>query len=245
MRTATAATVDTVTLHGSSVSAQVRPVPHQPTTAQLTLLGQHAPPSDGDVARWLASLTDHGYRRVRTGALNAAARRVFDRHGFVVAQELALLEHTHPAWRHPPRRPTAGRLRSIRPTDLTAAADVDTAAFGVAWGMDDAALQDICRATPEARARLVEVDGHVVATAISGRDRELGFLQRLAVHPDHQRRGHGDALVADAMRWMARRRVRRVLVNTHVANDAALALYHRHGFAVLAERLDVCERAVP
>ena len=52
------------------------------------------------------------------------------------------------------------------------------------------------------------------------------------------------ALVSDALRWMARWRVQRALVNTHVGNTAALALYHRFGFTDLADRLHVYERRI-
>jgi ribosomal protein S18 acetylase RimI-like enzyme len=84
----------------------------------------------------------------------------------------------------------------------------------------------------------------VVAYAISGRDGRNGYIQRLAVDPEHQRAGHGAALVADSLRWMARWRVHRALVNTHVGNTAALALYHRFGFVDLTERLHVYERRI-
>lgn len=227
-----------IILHGATISAKARPVPHRPTTAQLVLLGQHSLPTDGDISRWLASLIDHGYRRVRSGALNTAAAHLFAGHGFVVVQELALAELTRPSFRHPPRRPT----RPMRDSDLADVAALDTLAFGDGWGMDEASLADVCLATPSYRARVIDHEATPVAMAVSGRDVELGFLQRLAVHPDHQRRGHGDALVADAIRWMGRLRVRRVLVNTHVTNAAALALYARHGFSVVDERLLVCER---
>jgi ribosomal protein S18 acetylase RimI-like enzyme len=51
-------------------------------------------------------------------------------------------------------------------------------------------------------------------------------------------------LVSDAMRWMSRWRVQRALVNTHIGNEAALALYHRFGFSDLEDRLHVYERRI-
>ena len=79
---------------------------------------------------------------------------------------------------------------------------------------------------------------------VSGRDGRNGYIQRLAVSPDHQNRGFGLALVTDSLRWMARWRVQRALVNTHVGNDAALVLYHRLGFTDLSDRLHVFERRI-
>jgi ribosomal protein S18 acetylase RimI-like enzyme len=43
---------------------------------------------------------------------------------------------------------------------------------------------------------------------------------------------------------MARWRVQRALVNTHIGNAAALALYHRAGFTDLSDRLHVYERRI-
>ena len=83
-----------------------------------------------------------------------------------------------------------------------------------------------------------------MAYAVSGRDGRNGYIQRLAVSPSHQKRGYGHALVTDSLRWMARWRVQRALVNTHIGNDAALALYHRLGFIDLSDRLHVLERRI-
>ena len=47
----------------------------------------------------------------------------------------------------------------------------------------------------------------VVAYAITGRAGDIGYLQRLAVDPDHHHRGIGSALVLDSLGW-ARRRAR-------------------------------------
>jgi len=84
-------------------------------------------------------------------------------------------------------------------------------------------------------------DDRIVAFAISGRDAGLGFLQRLAVDPAHQRAGLGQRLVLDSLRWAARWRCHRVLVNTHVENEPALTLYARTGFVHLDEQLVVLE----
>jgi ribosomal protein S18 acetylase RimI-like enzyme len=83
-----------------------------------------------------------------------------------------------------------------------------------------------------------------MAYAVSGRDARQGFLQRLAVHPRAQRQGYGRALVLDSLRWAARWRVDRVLVNTHTTNQPALDLYEGVGFHRLHERLHVFERSL-
>ena len=121
---------------------------------------------------------------------------------------------------------------------------VDVAAFGPGWCIDRVGIGDVRSATPRHRARAVRAGDEVVAYAISGRDGKNAYIQRLAVSPAHQQQGHGTALVNDALRWMARWRVHRALVNTHVGNDAALTLYHRFGFTDLGDRLHVFERRI-
>ena len=79
----------------------------------------------------------------------------------------------------------------------------------------------------------------LVAFALAGASSDHGYLQRLAVDPGAQRRGHGRALTTDALRWMARRRLPDCLVNTSVDNAAALALYDSIGFTPMDELLTV------
>jgi ribosomal protein S18 acetylase RimI-like enzyme len=70
----------------------------------------------------------------------------------------------------------------------------------------------------------------LAAYAICGRSGPRGFVQRLAVHPAHQRRGLGRGLLLDGLWWMRRRGVSRAVVNTQLGNDAALTLYQQIGF---------------
>ena len=85
----------------------------------------------------------------------------------------------------------------------------------------------------------------VAGYAVTGRSGNRGFLQRLAVEPRLQGRGLGRLLVLDALGWLGRRRVERVVVNTQLDNGRALELYEGLGFrrepvglSVLAVGLD-------
>ena len=157
--------------------------------------------------------------------------------GFRPVQDLVLLEHTSPRW-------SAQRATSLSPSDFAEAALVDAQCFGLGWRLDANAIDDVCRATPRHRARRHDIEGRLVGYALSGRDARQVFLQRLAVHPSEQRHGIARALVDDCLSWAARWRAERVLVNTHVGNEAALHLYERAGFHRLAERLHVFERVL-
>ena len=69
-----------------------------------------------------------------------------------------------------------------------------------------------------------------------------GYVQRLAVIPEFQRRGFGHALLTDGLRWLRGHGARRVFVNTQEDNDGALALYLRSGFTQLPVGLHVLGR---
>jgi ribosomal protein S18 acetylase RimI-like enzyme len=227
-------------LRAGGVVARVRPWAFEPNVAHLVLYNQAKLPAPADILTWISELRLAGYDTIRTGALGVQAGARFERLGFEAIQSLVLLEHTAIGSVGGASRRT---VRLAVDDDLVASR-VDVAAFGPGWCIDRVGIGDVRSATPRHRARAVRGDNTIVAYAISGRDGKNAYIQRLAVSPDHQHKGHGMALVSDALRWMARWRVQRALVNTHVGNDAALALYHRFGFTDLADRLHVYERRI-
>ncbi|MEA3185108.1 MAG: hypothetical protein QOJ74_1585 [Ilumatobacteraceae bacterium] len=227
-------------LRAGGVVARVRPWAFEPNVAHLVLYNQAKLPAPADITSWVNELRLVGYDTIRTGALGVQAGARFERLGFEAIQSLVLLEHTAIA------SVGGASPRTVRLTldEDEVASRVDVAAFGRGWCIDRVAIGDVRSATPRHRARAVRSENAIVAYAISGRDGKNAYIQRLAVSPDHQHQGHGIALVSDALRWMARWRVQRALVNTHVGNTAALALYHRFGFTDLADRLHVYERRI-
>ena len=227
-------------LHGSAASCRVRAWSGDPTVAQLLMHHNRSAPTPADVERWCAHLAAQGFRGVRTGALYAQQADALVPLGFAPIQRLALLEHRHP--RDIPR--PAGTTERMHAGEEGAAAAVDEAAFGRPWSLDATAIAEVRTATPRHRARAVRHDDRLVAFAVSGRDNRLGFLQRLAVDPAVQRGGVGRRLVLDSLRWAGRWRASRVLVNTHVDNEPALALYDSTGFVRLPDELVVLERGL-
>ncbi len=226
----------------------MRPWPDLEATAQLAVLaGPHGTIPASTLRGWLDLLRDDGWRVVRTGALARLPRQVFEQQGFEVCQELALLRLDLVAT---PARPPRGTVRVVRAhgarrhrrAALEQAAAVDAAAFGPGWRMEVDGIVDAAAATPAHRIGTVDEHGTVVAYAIAGRAGREGFLQRLAVRPDRQGQGLGRTLVLDALRWLRRRGAVSVLVNTHVDNAVALALYADLGFRRLPDGLVVLER---
>lgn len=224
-------------LRGATNTSRVRCWPSQPATAHLLMYQQQRPPTVAELDTWCELLAAKGFHTVRTSALGPGASMRVERANFHVIQDLVLLEHTAPAEAPAPDVRTTRLLQA----QFAQAGTVDAAAFGPGWSLDRDAIADTCRATPRHRARAA---GDLAAYAVTGRDARQGFLQRLAVHPSQQRQGLGRALVLDSLRWAARWRCTRVLVNTPTTNDTALALYDSTGFRRLSDGLRVYERSL-
>ena len=192
--------------------------------------------SAATVAACLQQLHDQGYESVVTSALSLAEQQPFLGSGFTVAQTLHLLACDLNGIGPPGRAP----LRRGRRTDREAALAVDHAAFREFWRLDRVGLQDALSATPAARFRVSKPA--LVAYAVSGRAGPMGYLQRLAVHPDHQQEGFGRELALDALWWMRRKGAKRALVNTQPDNTAALALYELLSSGCKNDHLDVLDR---
>jgi ribosomal protein S18 acetylase RimI-like enzyme len=194
----------------------------------------------GFIRRCLDHLAGDGYTAVITTALTPQEQAPFLTAGFAGHEQLHLLGHDLARL---PDRPRGHVLRRARRSDRAAALAVDRAAFAPFWRLDARGLQEALDATPSSRFRIAEgTDGQLCAYAVSGRAREHGYLQRLAVDPQHQRAGLGGMLALDALHWMRRHGVRRAVVNTQLDNRGALELYLGLGFLMEPVGLAVLRR---
>jgi ribosomal protein S18 acetylase RimI-like enzyme len=237
-------------------SVMVRPAGLDARTLHVRLRDDSVVPALDELRSWLdAVAVDPDITTIRTSALFPRTAARFQEAGFTVADTLALLRADLGAptvraavERHDGRWFGDGTA-TMRRSQFPAASRVDRAAFGERWAHDAAEIDEICRATPTHRARwrpaaprrslLARHGGELVAFAIAGAATDHGYLQRLAVDPARQRRGHGRALTVDALRWMVRRRLPDCLVNTSEENAPALALYDSLGFTAMPDRLRV------
>jgi len=212
---------------------------------QLALADQGIVPALPEIKGWVETLTceQPELRTIRTGALFADAAARFASAGFAVIDTLALLRIDLAG---APRRRVGIATSPLRARHHAAAARVDRDAFGDPWGNDAGDLAEIRRATPVHRARARFVHGgrsprRLAGFAITGAAAGHGYLQRLAVAPDVQGRGHGRILVDDSLAWMRARRLGHGLVNTAIDNERALALYESVGFRRLTDQLVVMQ----
>ncbi|MBV6508354.1 MAG: hypothetical protein JJLCMIEE_01414 [Acidimicrobiales bacterium] len=202
--------------------------------AYISLQPESPPPSVDGVRTCMDHLVERGYTSALTSALNDTEQPAFVRAGFVPHEALYVLAHDL----HDVPGEITHRLRRARRSERHEVISLDNMAFDHFWRLDQVGLDEALAATPVARFR-VAVDEAVAGYAITGRAGINGYVQRLAVHPAHQRVGIGRALVVDALDWLRRRGARLALVNTQKTNAAALGLYERLGFVRQPSELTV------
>ena len=231
---------------GLGPRVRVRPWAFDRGVVQLALADQGIVPTVDEIRGWVDTLDDHrphAAPRPHRRPLRRRRRALRDRrvrghrHARPAAHRpLAVGAPARPATPHvtaagpPPRRGRARRPRGVRRPvgQRRRRPRRDPPGDAAAPG-----------ARPVRHRR--PTDGALGGFAITGAAAGHGYLQRLAVAPDHQGQGHGRALVLDSLRWMRARRLGHGLVNTAVDNERALGLYESVGFQRLPDRLVVMQ----
>jgi ribosomal protein S18 acetylase RimI-like enzyme len=123
------------------------------------------------------------------------------------------------------------RIRAATPDDLdTVLAFWKTAAEGTSISDDRAGVERLVERDAEALI-LAERDGELLGTVIAGFDGWRCHLYRLAVRPDHRRRGIGTALLAAAEERFVRLGGRRGEAMVLVDNERAHHAWRAAGYA--------------
>ncbi len=79
----------------------------------------------------------------------------------------------------------------------------------------------------------LEVDGQLVGAVVATHDSRKGWINRLAVDPDHRRRGYGARLIAAAEQALHQQGMRVIAALVESDNPASLALFGKEGYVEL------------
>jgi ribosomal protein S18 acetylase RimI-like enzyme len=90
---------------------------------------------------------------------------------------------------------------------------------------------------------VLEEGRQLIGAVMVGYDGHRGWINYLAVHPDHRRQGLGRVLVAAAEQRLAELGCPKVNLQVRASNDEAVAFYRRIGYGVddvvsMGRRLD-------
>ena len=75
-----------------------------------------------------------------------------------------------------------------------------------------------------------EENGHIIASVMAGYEGHRGWLNYLAVDPNHQRRGHARMLLAETERLLLEHGCPKINLQIRTTNAAAAAFYHALGY---------------
>lgn len=123
--------------------------------------------------------------------------------------------------------------------DLRSVAPIDDESFDGVWRLGPLGLAEALVATPRSTLLLTSDGDRIVGFAIVGFGNRAGYLQRIAVAPDHRGLGLGRGLLRESLRWSIGRGAVHMLLNTRQGNDAATALYASEGFSTHPSALHV------
>jgi len=76
-----------------------------------------------------------------------------------------------------------------------------------------------------------DADGRIIASIMVGYDGHRGWINYLAVHPAHQRRGHARQLMQRAEQTLSELGCPKLNLQVRAGNEAVLAFYERLGYA--------------
>ncbi len=88
------------------------------------------------------------------------------------------------------------------------------------------------------------VDRRVIATAMAGYDGHRGWVNYLAVAPEHRTRGYGRSLMREVEERLTARGCPKLNIQVRHGNDAALAFYAKIGYRA-DEAVSLGKRLIP
>jgi ribosomal protein S18 acetylase RimI-like enzyme len=129
------------------------------------------------------------------------------------------------------------RLRPAQPEDAEAIVQLDAVAFPAPSATTDTATSDI-RSDPFWVLEDESTGRAIGFLHLHTRLAPTGYISDIALHPDYQRRGLGEALMRWSLAWFRDQGMRRAALTTNTDNARAIALYRKLGFTVAEIGLD-------
>ncbi len=196
-------------------------------------LGNHYPADpvfSALLARARSDLLAHGTERLSVLAHPDWVDDLVRRHQFSPHNEIVTFRKSDRGL--PDRlKPSAARLRPARPDDVPALVAIEHLAFEPSWWHSAASIAHILKTV--SHFVVAEIDERVVGHAYSDVYGGQAHLIRLVVHPEFQRRGIGEQLLAASLRFQIEADAYPFTLNTQSDNGASQLLYRRYGYQLV------------
>jgi ribosomal protein S18 acetylase RimI-like enzyme len=154
-----------------------------------------------------------------------------------------VIAYSRPTHRSLPEIADVPAVAPMAAADLPAVEQLDYLAFAPPWRMDGDAL---CETFDRSILTAVHRTGDRVTGYLMAGSAPQGLhITRIAVHPDHQRKGIGRALLFHVLDFGRRRGALRITVNTQHDNPRSRQLYRALGFSGMGESYPVFRFDIP
>jgi ribosomal-protein-alanine N-acetyltransferase len=127
-------------------------------------------------------------------------------------------------------------IRAAGPDDVDAVARLEDECLGADAWSEGLVREGVLGRLPTVTYLVAEADGEVVGHAVTSSAGDIAELQRIAVAPDHRRRGVAASLLAHVVDAARRTPADRLLLEVREDNHGACAFYAARGFAEIDRR---------
>ncbi len=193
------------------------------------------------LARARSDLRVYGAERLSVLAHPDWVGDLVRRHNFIPRNEIVTFRKSDrilPDILHP----SAACLRPARQEDIPALVATEHLAFEPSWWHSAASIAHILKTV--SHFVVAEIDDRVVGHAFSDVYGGQAHLIRLVVHPDFQRRGIGEQLLAASLRFQIEADAYPFTLNTQIDNGTSQSLYRRYGYQLIGWPVQVMQRTI-
>ncbi len=124
------------------------------------------------------------------------------------------------------------QIRTMRPADLQAVADVELASYQFPWNIG--IFRDCLLAGYQ--SLVLDIRGNVSGYCIMSIAAGEAHLLNICIHPSCQRLGYGRRLLVEALARAREIGVETVFLEVRPSNDVAIMLYRSLGFRLIGRR---------
>jgi len=124
-------------------------------------------------------------------------------------------------------------IEEIRPHDLDEIIAIEQVSFPTPWPRQ---VFDIELKSSRSFKRVSKMDGIVVGYIIAWKIHDEVHILNLAVHPEHRRKGIGQALLNACLGYFLNKGIKSAILEVRVRNRNAIKLYEKIGFRPIGLR---------